>query len=57
MKEILKLFKSWTESLNNEAPDRSVDKKDPLWNLAKTEYSNDPIYAYMCLKKGRNPNA
>ena len=30
-------------------------EKDPLWQLAQTEYKDNPLYAYERLKQGLRP--
>ena len=57
MRELVNLLKSLTEKLGKEeAVISAVNKSDPLWDLAKTEYSHDPVYAYRCLKRGVTPH-
>ena len=57
MRQIINLLKSLTESLGKQTIDQfQINTNDPLWCLAKTEYSHDPVYAYRCLKRGVTPH-
>ena len=52
----MNMLRSLSETLSKETIQSEVDRSDPLWDLAKTEYGHDPVYAYRCLKRGVNPN-
>ena len=56
MKAIINMLRSLTETLSKEPSQTEINRNDPLWDLAKTEYGHDPVYAYRCLKRGVNPN-
>ena len=56
MKAIMNMLRSLSETLSKQSIQSEVDRSDPVWDLAKTEYGHDPVYAYRCLKRGVNPN-
>jgi hypothetical protein len=48
MKSLIKLWEVLFTTTNHK-------DKDPLWQLATTEYRDNPMYAYERLKKGLRP--
>ena len=58
MKAIIELIKSLTDltPMSRHSWNSDIDKSDPMWQLAVTEYSKDAVYAYRQMKLGKNPN-
>ena len=56
MKAIIELIRALTD-ITPVSQRVKIDKSDPIWQLAVTEYSKDAVYAYTQIKQGKNPNA